>query len=296
MKTSDPNVRPKVEGRRRRTYGRRTAGSPGVGALRPPTAPTVRTPPRAAIDPRIRRRQIDVLRQAGRRRLRLVVVGLVTVALLVAAWGATRTPLLDVDGVVIEGATQTGVPAVRTAATIDRGVAMTDVDGTGAARRVSRLPWVLRTDVVREWPSTVRIRVVERTAVAVIRQDGAAWVLVDRAGRVLAPAVVPPPGLVVVDGVPAGGAPGTNVAAPARNPLEVAAELPSGLAPRVATVTLGTNGVELRLKPQGVVQLGDNTAVADKLRAALTVLAAVDGRTVSNLDVRIPSTPVLTRL
>jgi len=249
------------------------------------------------IDPRIRRRQIDVLREAGRRRLRLVVVGLATVALVVAAWGATRTPLLDVDRVMVQGATQTGVPGVLTAAGIHRGEAMTDVDGAGAARRVSRLPWVLRTRVVRDWPSTVRIRVVERTAVAVvIRQDAAAWLLVDRTGRVLAPAVVPRPDLVVVDGVAAGGAPGTNLAAPARDPLEVAAQLPPGLASRVATVTLGTDGVELRLKPQGVVQLGDKTAVADKLQAALTVLAAVDGRTVSNLDVRIPSTPVLTRL
>jgi len=253
-------------------------------------------PSRVEIDPRIRRRQIDVLREAGRRRLRLAVVGLVTVMLVVAAWGATRTPLLDVDRVVIQGATQTGVPAVLAAAGVDRGGAMTDVDGAGAARRVSRLPWVLRADVMREWPSTVRLRVVERTAVAVvIRQDGAAWVLVDRTGRVLAPALVARPDLVVVDGVPAGGAPGTNLAAPARQPLEVAAQLPPGLASRVATVTLGTDGVELRLKPQGVVQLGDTTAVADKLRAALTVLAAVDGRTVSNLDVRIPSSPVLTR-
>ncbi len=296
MKTSDPNVRPKVEGRGRRRNDRRVTRETAVGGGGRPLVPAARSAPsRVAIDPRIRRRQIDVVRAAGRRRLRLVVVGLVTVAVLVAAWGATRTPLLDVDRVVIQGATHTGAPAVGAAAGIDRGIAMTDVDGAGAARRVSSLPWVLRTDVVREWPSTVRIRVVERTATAVTRQGGAAWVLVDRTGRVLAPAVVPPPDLVVIDG-PAAGAPGTSVAPPARDPLEVAAQLPPALAPRVATVTLGTNGVELRLKPQGVVLVGDTTGVADKLQAALTVLAAVDGRTVSNLDVRIPSTPVLTRL
>lgn len=297
MKTSDPNVRPKVEGRGRPRDDRRATREPVLRARRLPSVPPAGSAPsRVAIDPRIRRRQIDVVRAAGRRRLRLVVAGLVTMAILVAAWGVTRTPLLDVDRVVIQGATHTGAPAVGAAADIARGGAMTDVDSAGVARQVSRLPWVLRTDVVREWPSTVRIRVVERTATAVTRQDGAAWVLVDRTGRVLAPAVVPPPDLVVVDGFPAAGAPGTSVAPPARDLLEVAARLPPALAPRVATVTLGANGVELRLKPQGVVLLGDATGVADKLRAALTVLAAVDGRTVSTLDVRIPSTPVLTRL
>jgi len=248
-----------------------------------------------ASDPRIRRRQIDVLRAAGRRRLRLVVAGLATVALAAAVGGATRSPLLDVDRIVIEGATHSGDAAVRAAAAIHRGGAMTDVDRVGSARSVSGLPWVLRTDVVREWPGTVRIRVVERSATAVTQQEGAAWVLVDRVGRVLAPAPSPPPGLVIVEGVPPAGAPGTRLAATAHDPLEVAAQLPPGLAPRVEKVTLGPSGVELRLKPLGVVQIGDATAVADKLRAAQTVLAAVDGRTVVNLDVRIPAAPVLTR-
>lgn len=252
--------------------------------------------PRVMIDPRIRRRQIDVVRAAGRRRLRLVVAGLVTTVLVAAAWGATRSPLLDVDRVVVVGAAQTGTDAVLTTASISPGRAMTDVDGAGAARKVSGLPWVLRTEVTREWPSTVRIRVFERRPVAVVRQGDTAWVLVDRTGRVLAPATTPRPDLVVVDGVAPGGAPGTQLDARAGEPLEVAAQLPPGLVPRVATVVPAPDGVELRLRPQGVVQIGDRSLIADKLRATLTVLAAVDGRTVSNLDVRIPSTPVLTRL
>lgn len=297
MKTSGPNVRSKVEGRGATTSdGRSVRDGARTSRQATPARPGQRTPPRVPIDPRIRRRQIDVLRAAGRRRLRLVVAGLVTVAMAGAAWGVTRSPLLDVDRIVVEGATHSGEAAVRAAAAIQPGRAMTDVDGDGAVRSVSRLPWVLRTDVLRDWPATVRIRVVERSAAAVTQQEGAAWVLVDRAGRVLAPAPSPPPGLVIVDVVPPAGAPGTRLAVTAHDPLEVAAQLPPGLAPRVEKVTLGASGVELRLKPQGVVQLGDAAAVADKLRAAQTVLAAVDGRTVANLDVRIPATPVLTRL
>jgi len=232
----------------------------------------------------------------------------VAVGVILAAWGATRSPLLDVDRVLIEGAVQTGDAPVRAAAHIGHGTAMTDVDGAGAARRVSRLPWVRHVQVVRDWPSTVHIRVVEREAVAVTRASaparGAAatgeavapWVLVDRFGRVLASVASPPAGVVIVDGVPPAGAPGAEISTAARQALDVAAQLPPGLAPRVATVTLGAKGVELRLKPQGVVVLGGDDDTAAKLRATQTVLAAVDGRTVSTLDVRIPATPVLTQL
>lgn len=238
----------------------------------------------------------------------MVTAGLAAVGVVVVAWGVTRSPLLDVDRVLIEGAVHTGDAPVRAVAHIGRGTAMTDVDGAGAARRVSRLPWVRHVQVVRDWPSTVRIRVVERGAIAVTRASapagGAAatgeavapWVLVDRFGRVLASVASPPASVVIVDGVPPAGAPGTEISTAARQALDVAAQLPPGLAPRVATVTLGAKGVELRLKPQGVVVLGGGDDTAAKLRATQTVLAAVDGRTVSTLDVRIPATPVLTQL
>jgi cell division protein FtsQ len=283
------------------------------GSRPAPTRPA-RSPGRrpGVIDPRIRRRQIDVAREAGRRRLRLVVAAMVVVAVVLAAWGATRSPLLDVDRVLVDGAARSGDAAVRRAAAIPLGRAMTGVDGAAAARRVSKLPWVEHADVVREWPATVRVRVVERTVAAVVRAApaasgasgatepaaaaGAAWVLVDRVGRVLAPVPTPPPGVVIVDGIPPAAPPGTRMAAAASTALEVAADLPAGLAPRVATVTVTAAGVELRLKPQGVVRLGSGDDIVAKLEATRTVLGAVDGRTVSTLDVRIPSSPVLTRL
>lgn len=280
------------------------------GSRPAPTRPA-RSPGRrpGVIDPRIRRRQIDVAREAGRRRLRLVVAALVVVGVVLAAWGATRSPLLDVDRVLVDGAARSGDAAVRTAAAIPLGRAMTDVDGAAAARRVSKLPWVEHADVVREWPSTVHVRVVEREAAAVVRAApaapggaeqgaaaGAAWVLVDRVGRVLAPVATPPPGVVIVDGIPPAGPPGTRMPAAASGALEVAADLPAGLAPRVATVTVTPTGVELRLKPQGVVRLGGSDDSVAKLEATRTVLGAVDARTVATLDVRIPSSPVLTRL
>lgn len=251
--------------------------------------------PGLPVDPRIRRRQIDVRRAQGRRRLRVALTIAASVALLSAAWGTTRSPLLDVDRLVVDGAVHTPESVVQAAASVAPGEAMTDVDRTGAARRLSRLPWVLWADVRRDWPATVRVRLVERTPIAVTRDDAGDWALVDRTGRVLERAAAPPPGLPVVEGVPAAGVPGSRLSAVATDTLEVAAQLPPGLAPRVVAVALGSAGVELRLRPQGVVLVGTAEGAGDKLQAAHTVLGAVDGRTVATLDVRVPNTPVLTR-
>ena len=255
-------------------------------------------PPRRGIpvDLRIRRRQIDVRRAEGRRRLRLLSGALALAVLVAGGWAATRTPLFDVDRVLVDGAVHTPAEEVRAVANVALGGAMTGIDGSEVSRRLSRLAWVQRTEVRREWPGTVRIRVVERSAAAVTRDDTGRWALVDRTARVLERPPAPPPGLLVVEGLSAAGTPGTHLAAGASDALAAAASMPPGLAPRVMTVVVApAGGVELRLSPRGVVRLGTAEGIGDKLRAAHTVLGAVDPNTVAVLDVRVPHTPVLTR-
>lgn len=251
--------------------------------------------PRTGMDPRIRRRQIEVRRSEGRRRLRVAGGALAAVAVAVGGWGLTRSPLLDVDRVTVEGAAHSGAAAVRAAAAIGDGKAMTDVDGAGVARRVRALPWVLGAEVRRAWPATVEIRVVERRPTALTRDDTGGWAEVDATGRVLAVSPQPDPVLPVVEGLAPARAPGTTLGREAGQALRVATALPDGLASRVASVTRTGAGVELHLRPSGVVLLGGADLLAEKLDAALTVLGAVDGRSVATLDVRIPATPVLTR-
>jgi hypothetical protein len=62
-------------------------------------------------------------------------------------------------------------------------------------------------------------------------------------------------------------------------------------------VVAGDGGnVELELQEGARVRLGEPEQLAEKFRSALSVLAQVDTRGVSTLDVRIPQSPVLTRL
>jgi cell division protein FtsQ len=247
------------------------------------------------MDPRLRQRWVETRRLEGRRRLR-IVLGVAAVGVLGAgSWGATRSPVFDVDRVVVAGAGRSGARLVAETSGIRRGQALLDVDGGAAARQVGTLPWVLRAEVRKDWPGTVRIHVTERVPVAVTRANGGSWALLDRSARVLAVVPAPPPGVAVVDGLPETGPPGTRLGAMAAEALDVVVAMPPALSPRVAAVAVGDDGISLRLAPHGEVRLGPAEAVEDKLRAALTVLGVVDGRTVANLDVRIPAAPVLTR-
>ncbi len=254
-----------------------------------------RSRPETRVDPRLRQRWVETRREEGRRRLRILLGGVAVGVMAGGGWATFRSPLLDVDRVVVEGAHRSGAVVVRQATEVRPGLALLDLDRAAIERRVAALPWVLRAEVRREWPGTVRVRVTERVPMAVTRANDDHWALLDRSGRVLAVVATPPPDLARIEGVAQLGAPGTRGGADAVEALGVVAALPPALAPRVAAVAVGGEGLSLRLAPQGEVRLGPMEAVEAKLRSALTVLGVVDGRTVATLDVRIPAAPVLTR-
>ena len=252
---------------------------------------------RPPIDPRIRQRWIAVRRAEGRRRLRLLIGAGVLSGLLVGSWGATRSPLLDVDGIDVQGASRTSREELVTASDIRFGQAMVDVDETGAARAVSGLPWVLRASVERRWPDSVVIRVVEREPVAAASAGGDRWALIDATGQVLALLASAPSNVLALDGIAPAGPPGSVLGGSATQLLRVAAAVPADLRPRVSAVQAGAEGgVELRLQPEGTLRLGPPQQLEEKFRAALTVLGQVDTQALATLDVRIPESPVLTRL
>ena len=255
-----------------------------------------RPPATAPIDPRFRRRRIEVRRRAGRRRLRLLAVVTVSAAALGAAWGASRSPLLDVDHVRLTGATHTQpLKIIQTAGSLP-GRLMVDLDETAAAHRIERLPWVADARVRRRWPNTVSIAVRERAPAASVPAVRGGWALVDDSGRVLAPVASAPADRPVLEGVPPVGAPGTVVPARTRASLEVARGLTPAMRLWVAAVVRAPDGdLQLRLRADGVVRLGDTAALGPKLLAAEAVLADVGARGVAVLDVRVPDTPVLTR-
>lgn len=245
--------------------------------------------------PRIRQRRVEVRRDEGRRRLRMLVIGLATAGVVGAGYGATRSPLLDVDAVHLRGATHTVRDEVLAAARLDRRRAMTDVDVEAIAARIEALPWVKSAAVVRKFPGTVEVTLQERTPLAAVPADPGGWALVDTDGRVLSLQADPPPELTRLEAPPTG-APGTRVAETTQAALGVVESLPEVLVGRVPSVRVVDGGaIELRLDGRIPVAFGPPTAADDKLIALATLVQKADLAGVRSIDVRVPTAPVLTR-
>ena len=259
------------------------------------TAPTRERPqPAHRMDPRIKRRRVEVKRDEGRRRLR-VLIGVIGAALAVlAVVGLVQSPVLAVRKVDVVGARQTEPAEVVAAAGLDHHPRMVDVSSGLVARRVRRLPWVNTAKATRVWPATVRIQITERVAIAQLPSAAGEWAATDATGRVLSTGPQDPD-LAVLAGLPPAGEPASLLGTPGDAVLAVASHLPDDLRPRVKEIVAVGDGVDLHLKPAGTVHLGGTDRLADKLVAVATVVARVDLRNLKILDVRVPDAPVLTR-
>ncbi len=244
------------------------------------------------MDPRIHERRLAVRRDEGRRRLRILVMAVSVVALLAGGYGLTRTSLLDVDRVVVQGTARTPPADVIRAAGLRGSHQMADVDTAAVRRGVERLPWVARATVERRWPGTVKITLQERTAAAAMAAVGGGWATVDATGRVVAVGADQPAGLVTIAGVTAP-ALGATVGAAAKAALTVLEALPSSLDGRLRRLDAGEAGVVVHLDGAPPVLLGPTTQLGEKLTALTTLLARVDVKGAGAIDVRVPAAPVV---
>ncbi|HEX6417512.1 MAG TPA: FtsQ-type POTRA domain-containing protein [Acidimicrobiales bacterium] len=256
------------------------------------------------VDPRMRSRRIGVRRDAGRRRLRRFAAGAAISAALVGAGALTRTSLLDVDRVAVEGAGRSGAGEVRRAAGVATGEPLIAVDTGAVADRVERLPWVARARVDREWPATVRIRVTEREPAALVGLPGGRVAVVDAGGWVMtvAPEGTAGPeaglraegegGAPVVTGVRGRVVAGERLREDGRDAVTVAVALGERVPGAVASVS---TALDADLVAGGTVRLGSTEQLDAKVTALQTVLGDVDLACLEVLDVRVPGSPALTR-
>jgi cell division protein FtsQ len=242
------------------------------------------------MEPRIRERRATVTRERGRRRLR-VVIGFIGVLLLIAAgWLVIRSPLLDVDRVVVTGAQQVSARDVRAAAGLEPGEALVLVDLGAAARRIERLPWVDKARVERNLPDEVAIHVTERTPALWVRRSPEEIALLDERGRVLGNAAPAPADLPELTGVAVVPPPGGSVTPAVAG--RVLAALPVELRTEVVRITVAGSDVTLGVRAGPEVRLGPPTAVREKAESALAVLRTLSPPLPAYLDVTSPRAPV----
>ncbi len=214
------------------------------------------------------------------------MLALLGVALLLAGvgWVLLASPWTRVESVGVVGADRVDAAAVTALVDPALGTPLVRVDRDALAARVEGLPLVTDAEVVRVWPSSLEVRLVERVPVAAVPAgDGVA--LLDAEGVVVirqadTPGDLP---LVQVDVDTAGA--GALVAV-----TEVLAALPQDLAADVAAAGAGSpDDVWLETADGARVLWGS----PDRGQAKADVLAVLRGQGDAKVyDVRAPGTPV----
>jgi|tagenome__1003787_1003787.scaffolds.fasta_scaffold20893464_2 cell division protein FtsQ len=265
--------------------------------------PQVRTP----IDPRIRDRRVEVIREAGRRRLRITLAIASAIVLMGVAYLAVHSPLLDVDHVRVTGTRQVSAADVERAAHIHMGAALLFTDTGAIARRVERLPWVEHASVQRDFPGTIGIAVTEYAPTAFVRVAPNAVALVAANGQVVAKVPGAPAGTTEIVGMHTAPKVGAMLRMPGA--ANVMQRLPKRLAVQVRAIDVGGQSAALVLEGtasttatcaqqiggvQGApqVRLGSFNRSRAKGFAALAVLDDLAGRPFTYVDVSAPKSPV----
>jgi cell division protein FtsQ len=249
----------------------------------------------APIDPRIRARRDEVAREGLRIRWRRLIVVAVVLAVVAGLFGLTRTPLLDLDHVRVTGTAHLSVDTVVAASALRRGEPMLGVGTSAASRRVAALPWVESVSVSRSWPGTVRIKVVERQAVAVLAGPRNTWALVDRNAMVLERVDTSPADLPRID--PSGELVDPGVVQPNLSyGVTVARSLTPDLRAWVVMVQPQPDGtVNVALQAGMSVILGTEAHLQDKMVDLASVLTGVQLACIDKIDLRVPHASVVTR-
>jgi cell division protein FtsQ len=221
------------------------------------------------MDPRMASRRRTVQERHARRRLGRLLWFLVMVTTAAAGWWVFRSPLLDVDEIVVEGAVRAGVLDAAGRAGVAEGVPLVDVTPAEVERVLKEDPWVETATVVRDWPGSVTISVTERVPAAMaLLADG--WVVAAADGVALESADAPDPAMAVVE------RPDTAAAALAEDRLAVGAlEFAGALSPERAV------GAVIRFDAEGIVavvggfqvRVGGPEDGAEKASALEAVLA-----------------------
>ncbi|MDE0654095.1 MAG: FtsQ-type POTRA domain-containing protein [bacterium] len=248
--------------------------------------------------PRIaqRRAAVDAASQAREtRRRRVLWLALAIAMTLLSGYLATRSELLDVDRLEVQGADRTDPAELISTAGIRTGQPLVGLDLAAARTRIARLPWVKDVYSTRSWDGVVSFTITERSAAAALAIPGA-WAVVEESGRVLSVGETIPDAAVPILGLNvAHAAPGDWLTLEQRAAVSIAGELYEPVRSEIRAIEAGPEGYVLDLRGSGRVLLGDARQMAAKVLAVQTFMERVDLRCLETLDVRTPANPVLTR-
>ncbi len=247
------------------------------------------------VNTRIARRNHDVAREAGRRRLWIVTSLLAVPALIVSVFLILHSSLFSISGVTVHGAKETQQAAVISAAGLSHHPPLIDVNPVAVALKVEGLPWIETATVVRHWPKRVTITVTERTPIAQALITKSRWELFDTQGRALGDRSHPTPGLIDIARVLSMPSPGVTAGGDLEAEVALCDALPVSMIPSVTQIGVTKHdGLVLDIAAKTTVIFGTREQLRDKVVALATLLANHVGLTgVATVDLRVPSSPIL---
>lgn len=221
--------------------------------------------------------------RARQRRLRAVlpwaVVGGVLAVVGLLGWMVYGTAVLGVRQVRVVGAETVSAAQVRAAAAVPPQVPLARVDLDAVRDRVQALAPVHRAVVSRDWPGTLVVQVVERTAVAAV-PIGPEFALIDGDGVAFRTAGERPDALPLARLV----RPGPDDVR-TRAALTVLASLTKELREQLLAVSVPAPAqIELELRHHRTIVWGDDTESETKARVSTVLL----GRKGDKIDVSAP--------
>lgn len=236
-----------------------------------------------------------VARQLGQRRRHRLVVAAAVVTVVVSAFALVHSSVLGARDVQVSGNRHTSRAAVLRAAGLLGAPPLVDLDAAAISRRVDRLPWVASTTVDISFPSTVSIKVRERVPVAAVRLEAGGFAICDPTGRVLEDVATRPQSLpVVTTGGPVG-PPGSSLPPADRELALVAADMPESMVSLSRTIVASSEGAEVLLANGIKALVGSEASLSQKFVSLVTVLHHGGLAGVAEIDLRVPSAPVLIR-
>jgi cell division protein FtsQ len=233
--------------------------------------------------------------EARRRTARSVLFAVAGVLVVAAAAVAiSRSSIFAVRHLTVVGNRHLTAADIERVAGVSSRTNVIWMSSATMERRLAADPWIASVGVSRLLPSSITITLRERSPVAVVEARGGGSMLVAADGTVLGPA---PQGtrLPTVQ-VPAGLTLKSGSRVPPNTPaLRAAADFPSLVASRIAEVSLGREGIELRTRDGIRVVYGDASGAASKGTAIEAVLVWLEQHHVTPLyiDVSAPTTPAV---
>jgi cell division protein FtsQ len=224
--------------------------------------------------------------------------GLLVILVALTYLAARDSSMFAVTRIEVTGASPAVVRQARRALEFTDGQSLLRLDGKGVVSALERLPTVYRAGYDRDFPHTLRIRVVQERPVAVLRRGAGSWIVSAR-GRIVGP--VQRGALPSLPRIWVGSRAVVQVGSLLRDPSAVVAShallsfKDAGLGTRISFVkaTDGRlvaglrSGLQVRFGPP--VDLGLKLAVA---RSILPALAAPPAGGPTYLDVTVPERPV----